>query len=56
MAKKERSGIHLDCGSRIDMLVEEKVVVEYKADTEMIPIYETQLLTYLKLSHCKIGY
>ena len=48
-------GIHLDCGYRIDMLVEEKVVVEFKAVTEMIPIYEAQLLTYLKLSHCKVG-
>ncbi|MCH7688826.1 MAG: GxxExxY protein [Planctomycetes bacterium] len=48
-------GIHLDCGYRIDMLVEEKVVVEFKAVTEMIPIYEAQLLTYLKLSRCKVG-
>ena len=37
------------------MLVEEKVVVEFKAVAEMIPIYEAQLLTYLKLSRCKVG-
>jgi len=37
------------------MLVEEKVVVEFKAVTEMIPVYDAQLLTYMKLSLCKVG-
>jgi GxxExxY protein len=48
-------GIQLDCGYRIDMLVEEKVVVEFKAVTEMVPVYDAQILTYMKLSHCKVG-
>ena len=48
-------GIHLDVGYRIDLLVEDTVIVELKAVTEIQPIHEAQLLSYLKLSHKKIG-
>lgn len=48
-------GIQLDCGYRIDLLVEEKVIVEIKAVERMEPIHEAQLLSYLKLAGCEVG-
>jgi GxxExxY protein len=48
-------GINLDCGYRIDLLVEGKVVVELKAIEKLEPIHEAQLLSYLKLSKCPVG-
>ncbi|MGC9396263.1 MAG: GxxExxY protein [Anaerolineae bacterium] len=47
--------VKLDCGYRLDFLVEGKVVVELKAVEQMHPVYEAQLLTYLKLTRCKVG-
>ncbi|MDH4267987.1 MAG: GxxExxY protein [Deltaproteobacteria bacterium] len=47
--------IQLDCGYRIDLLVEEKVIVEIKAVERIELIHEAQLLSYLKLSGCKVG-
>ena len=47
--------VRLDCGYRIDMLVEGKVVLELKAIDQLLPIHEAQLLSYLKLSGCKLG-
>lgn len=48
-------GVQLDCGYRIDLLVEDQVVVELKAVESLEPIHEAQLLSYLKLSKCKVG-
>lgn len=48
-------GVQLDCGYRIDLLVEKQVVVELKAVERFEPIHEAQLLSYLKLSGCKVG-
>jgi GxxExxY protein len=48
-------GVQLDCGYRIDLLVEEQVVVELKTVERLEPIPEAQLLSYLKLSGCKVG-
>lgn len=48
-------GVRLDCGYRIDLLVEGLVVVELKAVEKLEPIHEAQLLSYLKLSACKVG-
>ncbi len=48
-------GIKLDCGYRIDLLVENSVVVEVKSVEKLIPIHTSQLLTYLKLSGHRIG-
>ena len=45
----------IDAGYRIDLLVENEIVVELKAVDKIIPIHEAQLLSYLKLSHKKIG-
>jgi GxxExxY protein len=47
--------VTLDCGYRIDLLVEKTVIVELKAVDELTPIHEAQLLSYLKLSGCPIG-
>ncbi len=48
-------GVILDCGYRLDLLVEEAVVVELKAIDALAPIHEAQLLTYLKLANLKLG-
>src|SRR5215208_1932170 len=48
-------GIRLDLGYRMDLLVEEAVVVEVKALSRVLPIHEAQLLSYLKLSGHKVG-
>ena len=48
-------GIPLDAGLRIDLLVEDKLVVELKAVEAMLPLYEAQLLTYLKLTNRRLG-
>jgi GxxExxY protein len=48
-------GFQVDCGYRLDLLVEGKVIVELKAVEKLHPIHEAQLLSYLKLSGCKVG-
>ena len=48
-------GMNLDCGYRLDLIVEEKVIVELKTVAELLPIHEAQLLTYLKLSALTVG-
>lgn len=48
--------IRLDCGYRLDLLVNEKVIVEVKAVEELNEIHLAQLMTYLKLTGCKLGY
>lgn len=48
-------GVKLDCGYRLDFLVEQAVVVELKTVDALQPVHEAQLLTYLKLTGCKIG-
>lgn len=47
--------VKVDCGYRIDLLVERLVVVELKAVEKLDPIHEAQLLSYLKLSGCRVG-
>ena len=51
----EYKGHQLDCGYRLDFIVDEKVVVELKAVDEIHPVHQAQLLTYLKLTGCKVG-
>jgi GxxExxY protein len=45
----------LDADFRIDILVENEIIIELKAVEAMIPVFEAQLLTYLKLSNKKLG-
>lgn len=47
--------INLDCGYRVDLLVEDAVIVELKVVDKLEPIHDAQLLTYLRLSGCQIG-
>ena len=51
----EYKGTSVDCGFRLDFLVDQKVVVELKAVDKIDPVHEAQLLTYLRLTGCKIG-
>jgi GxxExxY protein len=48
-------GIHLDCGYRLDLLVESLVIVELKTVESLQPIHDAQLLTYLKLKKLWLG-
>jgi len=48
-------GIFLDCGYRIDVLVDDQLIIELKSVDKVIPIHEAQLLTYLKLAGKRIG-
>jgi GxxExxY protein len=47
--------IHLDQGYRLDLLVEQQVIVELKVVEQIAPVHEAQILSYLKFSGCKIG-
>lgn len=47
--------VKLDCGYRLDLLVEDAVIVEIKAVDRLAPIHKAQLLSYLKLTGCKVG-
>jgi len=49
-------GQKIDVGYRIDTLVDDLVIVENKTVESLLPIHQAQLLTYLKLSGCKIGF
>jgi GxxExxY protein len=48
--------IVIDAGYRIDMIVEESILIENKTVEKILPIHEAQLLTYLKIKNCKIGF
>ena len=49
------SGVHLEAGYRIDLLVEDCIVVEIKSIEALAEIHMAQILTYLKLSKCRLG-
>ena len=51
----EYKGVRLDCGYRLDIVVSESVVLEWKACDRLERIHQAQLLTYLKLSGIKYG-
>lgn len=51
----EYDGIRIDVGYRLDLLVEDLVIVELKAVDKIAPIHEAQLLSYLKLSERQVG-
>jgi len=47
--------VKLDCGYRVDFLVDNKVIIEIKSVEALNDIFLAQVLTYLKLSNCKLG-
>jgi GxxExxY protein len=48
-------GVQLDCGYRVDVVVEDTLVVELKTVEQLAPVHEAQLLTYLRLTGIKLG-
>ena len=51
----EWDDLHLDIGFRADVIVEAKVVVELKSVEAVAPVHKKQLLTYLRLTGCRLG-
>ena len=49
-------GLRLDCGYRLDVVVENAVVLELKSVERVLPVHEAQLLTYLKLTGKRVGF
>ncbi len=48
-------GLHLEAGLRLDLLVDEQVIVEIKVVERMVPVHEAQILSYLKLANLRLG-
>jgi GxxExxY protein len=48
-------GVALDVVYRVDLIVDEMVIVEVKSVATMLPVYQTQLLTYLRIARCPVG-
>lgn len=48
-------GIKLEAGYQLDILVEDRIILELKSIEVLLPIHEAQLLTYLKLANKKLG-
>ena len=51
----EYKGSHIECGYRVDLLVEDSIIVELKAVDRLKPIHTAQLITYLKLANLRTG-
>ena len=51
----ESKGVKLDCGYRLDLVVQEEIVLELKCVDHILPVHEAQLLTYLKLTGKHVG-
>jgi GxxExxY protein len=49
-------GVRLDAGLRLDLLVESCIIIETKAVEKLAPVFEAQLLTYLKLTNLALGF
>jgi GxxExxY protein len=47
--------VRLDCGYRLDIVVEQSVILELKTVERLLPVHEAQMLTYLKLSQIRTG-
>ncbi|MEN6625981.1 MAG: GxxExxY protein [Candidatus Sumerlaeia bacterium] len=48
-------GATMDCGYRLDVLVDGKIVVELKTVDQVLPIHKAQILTYMRLTSCSVG-
>lgn len=48
-------GVKLECAYRLDLMIENEVIVEIKSVEKLLPIHQAQLMSYLKLSNCKVG-
>lgn len=52
----EYKGLKLDCGYKLDVVVEDGVILELKSIEAILPIHEAQLLTYLKITGKRVGF
>jgi GxxExxY protein len=48
-------GVRLECGYRLDIVIDRQLVIEVKAVEHLLPIHTAQMLTYLRLSRCKVA-
>ena len=48
-------GLILNCGYKIDLLVQREVILELKSVEKILPVHQAQLLTYMKLANKKVG-
>jgi len=48
-------GVHVDCGYRLDLFVEKKVILEIKSVERLERIHDAQVISYLKLTNCMVG-
>ena len=48
-------GVKLECSYRLDLMIEKEVIVEIKSVKKLLPIHQAQLMSYRKLSDCKVG-
>jgi GxxExxY protein len=48
-------GVRLNCGYRLDLVVEDRIVVEVKAVEKLMPVHEAQVLTYMRLGSIPVG-
>jgi GxxExxY protein len=51
----EYKGLKLDCGYKIDLIVQDEVILELKSVEKLLPVRQAQLLTYLKLARKRVG-
>jgi GxxExxY protein len=51
----EYKGVKLDCGYRVDILVQDEVILELKCVEHLLAVHDAQLLTYLKLTRKRVG-
>ncbi len=51
----EYKGVKLDCGYRLDLIIENKVILEIKCVEHILPVHEAQLLTYLRMTGVRVG-
>jgi GxxExxY protein len=48
-------GLKLDCGYKLDLIVQDEIILELKAVEKLLPVHEAQLLTYLRLTGKRVG-
>jgi len=48
-------GVKLDCGYRIDLIVDDRVILELKCTEHILPVHEAQLLSYMKMTNVRVG-
>jgi GxxExxY protein len=47
--------VELDCGYRLDLLINDLAIVEVKAVEKLLPVHDAQLMTYMRLANCRLG-